>query len=277
MRTELCNPKTILFPVDLSEHSASAGVLVSALARRFESRVVVLFALEPVEYPIELLGSEIFETRSRTDAARAHLIKFLDQHDMDIPHELRVEEGKPASVIVHVAEEINADLLCMATRGRGPFRKFLLGSTTAKVLNDAPVPVLTGTHMDNPGGRPVAELRSIVCALGLDDRGRTALEAAALLAGVFNARLTVVHAREKTSPSTCEQIDEITRSLGRQLPGTPDIVISDGDVAQLIHEVSKERQADLVVIGRSAPGPVGRLRTQSYAIVRSAPCPVLSV
>lgn len=56
------------------------------------------------------------------------------------------------------------------------------------------------------------------------------------------------------------------------------ICIQEGEVA---HEVCSFAQAigtDLIVIGRSdqADG-AGRLRTNAYAIIRQAPCPVLSV
>jgi nucleotide-binding universal stress UspA family protein len=40
----------------------------------------------------------------------------------------------------------------------------------------------------------------------------------------------------------------------------------------------QDYSADLVVIGRSCGnGVVGRLRTNSYAIIRECPCPVISV
>ena len=278
MRNELCRPKIILFPVDMSEHSASAAGLVSALVRRFDSRVVVLNVLEPVDYPIELLGGGMFDTRSRTEVARTHLAEFLRKHGMKFPHEVRVEEGSPAETIVRVAEEIDSDLICMPSRGRGPFRRFLLGSTTAKVLNDAPVPVLTGAHLEDASSRTITELRSVVCALALDERGKTALAAAALMARVFQAQLTIVHVdQEGSSGSATERVDEFVRNSGTEFAEPPSTLVCDGDVAAVVHGIAKERHADVVVIGRSTPGPLGRLRAESYAIVRSAPCPVLSV
>jgi hypothetical protein len=37
-------------------------------------------------------------------------------------------------------------------------------------------------------------------------------------------------------------------------------------------------QADVVIIGRGhVKEPLGRLRTNSYAIIRESPCPVISV
>ena len=278
MRNDLCRPKTILFPVDMSEHSASAAGLVSALVRRFDSRVVVLHVVEPVDYPIELLGGAMFDARSRTDVTRGHLVQFLRTHGVEFAHDVRVEEGRPAETIVRVAEEIDADLICMPSRGRGPFRHFLLGSTTAKVLNDAQVPVLTGAHLEDAGSRTITELRSIVCALALDDRGKIALSAAALMARVFQAQLTIVHVDEEpTRASASERVHEFVRNSGTEFGQPPHILVCEGDVAPAVEGVAKERRADVVVIGRSTPGPLGRLRAESYAIVRSAPCPVLSV
>jgi len=277
MRAELRAPKSILFPVDLSEHSASAAALIAALERRFQSRVVVLFALEPVDHPIELLGGNMFDTRSRPAVAKEHLAEFIARHHINFPHELRVEEGDSASVIVQVAEEINADLICMSTRGHGAFRSFLLGSTTAKVLNDAQVPVLTSTHVHGSSDQAVPELRSIVCAFAPDDRGRTALSAALLLAKDYDASLTVVHAQESGDKSVADEVERSVKTAGAQPSTAPQIVVSVGSVPQVVHSVAKDRRADLVVIGRSTPGPLGRLRSNSYAIVRSAPCPVLSV
>jgi nucleotide-binding universal stress UspA family protein len=262
----------------MSEHSASAAGLVSALVRRFDSRVVVLHVLEPVDYPMELLGGAMFDTRSRTDVARGHLIEFLHKQAVEFSHEVRVEEGKPAETIVRVAEEIDSDLICMPSRGRGPFRHFLLGSTTAKVLNDAQVPVLTGAHLEDAGSRTITDLRSIVCALALDDRGKTALAAAALMARVFHAQLTIVHVdQERRSGSASERAHQFVRNSGIEFGQLPNILVCEGEVAPNVHGVAKERRADVVVIGRSTPGPLGRLRAESYAIVRSAPCPVLSV
>ncbi len=36
----------------------------------------------------------------------------------------------------------------MPTHGYGPFRRFILGSVTAKVLHDADCPVWTGVHLE---------------------------------------------------------------------------------------------------------------------------------
>ncbi|MGA8595805.1 MAG: universal stress protein [Bryobacteraceae bacterium] len=45
--------------------------------------------------------------------------------------------GDPAAAIVKCAQAEQVDLIMMPTHGYGPYRKFLLGSVTAKVLHDS--------------------------------------------------------------------------------------------------------------------------------------------
>jgi nucleotide-binding universal stress UspA family protein len=55
--------------------------------------------------------------------------------------------GNPAKTIARVASASKVDLIMRPTRGCGGFPAFLLGSVTAKVLDDANFPVWTDAHM----------------------------------------------------------------------------------------------------------------------------------
>lgn len=268
MHVELSEPKTILFPVDFSAHSKGAAGLVSLLAHRCNSRVVITHVLPPIEHPFEMFSEGMMETRSRVELARDKMTTWIQESLPQLRPEIRVEEGDPAAVIVRIAEELEADLICMPARGHGPFRRFLLGSTVAKVLNDAPVPVLTGVHLDVPP-QGTLDIRRVVCAFSPDERGEVALRAALLISRVFGARLTAAHALEAKSR------EEVESSIRKLADAQVEVVIESGDPAQVVRRVAQG--ADLVVIGRTAPGPLGRLRARSYNIVRESPCPVLSV
>jgi nucleotide-binding universal stress UspA family protein len=53
---------------------------------------------------------------------------------------------------------------------------------------------------------------------------------------------------------------------------------SGGSVAKAVRSLAEDNHVDLVVIGHtSGSGNHGRLRTDSYAIIRESPCPVVSV
>jgi nucleotide-binding universal stress UspA family protein len=77
-----------------------------------------------------------------------HAQKVLIQFCLDIPEartkaEKRVVSGDPAVEIVKAAGEEKADLIVMGTHGRKGLEYSLFGSVAAKVVRDAPIPVLT--------------------------------------------------------------------------------------------------------------------------------------
>ena len=54
-----------------------------------------------------------------------------------------IRDGEPAETIRNRAEEIEADLIAMGTRGNSGVTRILLGSVAERVLRTAPCPVLT--------------------------------------------------------------------------------------------------------------------------------------
>ncbi|USZ66967.1 universal stress protein [Halorussus salilacus] len=60
--------------------------------------------------------------------------------------------GAPAEAILETAADIDADLLCLAPRGRSPTGKALFGSVTQQVLLEATRPALVlGAGREKPG------------------------------------------------------------------------------------------------------------------------------
>ena len=59
---------------------------------------------------------------------------------------------------------------------------------------------------------------------------------------------------------------------------TASVHVVAGEVAKVVRQVAGEVGADLVILGRTTEsGMLGRLRSNSYAIVRESPCAVLSI
>ncbi len=152
---------TILHPTDLSEESAAAFRLANALARDYTARLVLLTA-----YPPLLNWAEAVD-RTRSDGVEEVLLAKLQalNPDPSVPVEYLVEEGKPADMILVVAEETHADLIVMGTHGRGGLSRALMGSVAEAVNRAAACPVVTvrgqlridtgQAHDDyTPGGDP---------------------------------------------------------------------------------------------------------------------------
>ena len=283
----------ILLPVDFSERSAGAARYARSLAHHFQSEVILIHVLTPPHYEfgaLEIGGSMLTELyMNRSAQVSKELSAFLAAELADVGTRHVVLEGDPARKIVEFAHSEGADLIVMPTHGYGPFRRFILGSNTAKVLHDADCPVWTGVHLEDAPMTADLPFRSILCGLDLGPQSAKTLAWAAWLQQSFGALLTVIHAT--TGAIDCgdeaeahwrvdvhEAAEEELLRLQAECGAKADLLIEAGDPARVLTSAAARVNADVVVIGRgSASGVFGRLRTNAYAIIRESPCPVVSV
>jgi nucleotide-binding universal stress UspA family protein len=228
-------------------------------------------------------------TKEKLELKQTRLNLFLPSLEEHVQVKRVVVSGDPARKVVEHAESEGSDLIMMPTHGYGPFRRFILGSVTAKVLHDAVCPVWTGVHLEQTPPVELSGIRSIVCAIDLDTKAENILRWSAKVAMEYGARLTIAHAVPSTDARPDKYFDtEFTSSLVhmtredianrlRSANVEATICVGSGDVAKFVHHAAASHKADLVLIGRSEPGLLGRLRTHGYSIVRESPCPVLSV
>jgi len=281
----------ILFPVDFSERSRAAAPFVLSMAQRHKSHVVLLHALQPpppLYAGMNTVYPEVYDFEGLSTDLRAELAKFAEAELPKVPVTVVVEMGEPAAVITEYADNENIQLIMMPTHGYGAFRRALLGSVTAKVLHDAKVPVWTAAHAPEPSHRAHPQPRHIVCATDLKARSAALLEFAADLASETDATLELLYAAPEgeVEPLPAENrlrelLVDAARAKGVRVSdkegGSVDIVVNGGTVANKVRALAIAKRADLVVVGRGCTHQgIGRLLGNSYAIVREAPCPVLS-
>jgi nucleotide-binding universal stress UspA family protein len=227
--------------------------------------------------------------RNRAEQASQELATVLAPDSPGLKVRRMVVPGDPSRTIVNLAHDEGADIITMPTHGYGPFRRFILGSNTAKVLHDADCPVWTGVHLEQAPVVASIPFRSIMCAVDLGPQSARTLDWAAWLAREFGARLGVVHStagvpdlgddpewqwRRETRAAAGRELFRLLDGVGAEA----DLSIEAGEPAQVICSAAARAAADVLVIGRgSAAGVFGRLRTNAYAIIRQSPCPVVSV
>ena len=188
-----------------------------------------------------------------------------------------VLEGDPSGSIVDFAHNEKCDLIVMPTHGYGPFRRFILGSNTAKVLHDADCPVWTGVHLEDAPSAQSISIRNVLCAVDLGPQSGKTLAWATHLAQEFGARLTLLHAMSCGPGSQPAAAEELRTLLG-EAGAEGEMLLETGEAAKTICDAAARLRSDVLVIGRgSAAGVFGRLRTNAYAIIRQSPCPVVSV
>lgn len=277
----------ILLPADFFEGSVGAARQAAALARHFHSEIVLLHVQAALNYRLGALEYGFLDSPGGPPAeiagrAQKELESFLDAELTGISVGRILLEGDPALKIVEFARSQQVSLIVMSTHGWGAFRRFLLGSVTAKVLHDAECPVWTGVHLEKPPADSFS-IRNILCAVDLSPHSHTTLRWATQMASEFGANLRLVHVtppveegewRDVLFGRVAAEIAQLQTSLGTRA----EVSIKAGDVAKATRRVAEEVHADLLVIGRS-PGTMvaGRLHADAYALIRESPCPVVSV
>jgi nucleotide-binding universal stress UspA family protein len=283
----------ILLPVDFSKDGAGAAAYAGMLARHFGATVTLLH-VNPLFVPAVASAREF---SGALDVGWVTALEALLRKDLSSYEQTRlrgvtlqriVATGDPAQLIVQQAHKEGSDLIVMETRGFGPFRRFLLGSVAAKVLDDANCAVWTGAHLEHDASR-TAPISQVLCAIDNGPASLYALTWAGGLAQEFHASLTVVHAISKLDPPDDfliagglprrEENAAATVRCFLTKAGIPaEILIAAGEPATVVAKAAEDTGADVVVIGRSLKkGGMGRLHPHAYSIIRESPCPVVSV
>jgi nucleotide-binding universal stress UspA family protein len=287
----MSNLDRILLPIDFSDRSAGAARYAKSLAARFQAEIILLHVVTPPQYEFGALdvgGSMIGELyRHQSEHASKELTRFRFAALGGLNVRETVLEGDPAQKVVECARDEATGLIVMPTHGYGPFRRFILGSNTAKVLHDADCPVWTGVHLDTASAEESISVNNVLCAIDLGSHSGKTLAWAAWLGSSFGARLSLLHVAscspDQAGPPGDVAFDpreaarrELTRLQGsRQFA---EVLVESGEPAPVICDAAARLAADVLVIGRgSAAGVFGRLRTNAYAIIRQSPCPVVSV
>ncbi len=131
---------TILCAVDLDDNSLRALGVAAKVVRETGARLIILHVVNTESAPLPKRQLDPFLIQERE--ARKFLEDLGRERLRDIAFEVITRSGHPDVAILHVAEEIQADLLVMATHTRNQPPHQFAGSTAEKVLRQAGCPVL---------------------------------------------------------------------------------------------------------------------------------------
>ena len=282
--------RQILFPVDFSQPCRAMAPSVLRMAEQYQCPVTLLHSFDlPVGFYGDMGPLDLVSPADLQAAHESQLRQFATEFFPATAHQQVVMQGDPAQVIREFVHRQGTDLIMMPTSGRGPLRRLLLGSVVAKVLHDVSCPVWTGAHAATASSDEQWPVRSILCAVSLEEESVAIAKAAAAMAASLGARLTLFHAAGYARPTMDvdyesyrkQMIEEDTQRLqslrwDNQIEAT--IALVEGSAIQNIREQALACQADLIVVGRGhAQGLVSRLWSDLYDVIRESPCPVLSI
>jgi nucleotide-binding universal stress UspA family protein len=138
----------ILIPIDGSEFSEQVLEHAIALGRLANARYTLVQVVQPpvVMPPAEIVGvipplRDVKELRAQADRYLEELAERM-RGEFLIVDTVVVTQQQSALGILEEALECDADLIAMATHGRGGWQRVALGSVADKVLRGTSVPLL---------------------------------------------------------------------------------------------------------------------------------------
>jgi len=269
----------ILFPTDFSERSLGALPHALSFAKAFNSEIHALYGSDHKH------DAEAYKVHSQTikDIAtnKGVTLQITNISGEDVA-ELIVDEAKMNPPIVAV----------MATHGRAPLSKWMLGSITEQVLRYIQIPVVLVTpHAEK---RVWEGIRTILVGIDFSLESHHALAWASLVAQKCNARVHVMHTIESgvfastpfefpslthLVPNAETTVNEAFKNFDSniQFSTLPDHHVAHGIAHKELIRLAGEINADMIVIGPHGSGGMKDFLIGSTTdrVVRTASCPVL--
>lgn len=301
---------SILVPFDGSDFAGAALPLATSIGARAGApiRLVGVHPGLPPSPSGEAPEPLVRASREQAERLREALegqVESLRGRGVDA--ESRLLKGPVVEHLVDQARE--ADLVVMATHGRGGFSRFWLGSVADGLVRRSPVPVLLvrprdgGDETPREAGRESGgaewEPGHMLVPLDGSEPAEEALETATELGGLFGARYTLLRVvlpvmtsgfsygdfpegvdltvTETLEDEAVEYLDEVAGRLRGRGLSVETRVVGYPDAASAVREVAEEEDVDLVAMATRGRGGLQRLLLGSVAdkVVRTAPVPVL--
>ncbi|GAB4263745.1 MAG: universal stress protein [Deferrisomatales bacterium] len=280
-----------LVATDLSSASKRITECAGQL-RTLGCEAITLVHVEEVRYSVGLEESLAEADRPQLEAQA----QALEAQGYRVDRQLR--RGIAWHEILEATREAGADLVMVASHGRGSLAETVLGGTAARVVESSPVPVLVLrlSLMEAEGGRycSLRFARVLDHVLHPTDFSEGARRAFAVLQGLAGraGRITLLHVNAKglwehVAPEIPKEYADEDASRLAELAevlrdaGCPEVreEIAEGDPRKEILARAAEEKVSLILMGTSGWGglPELLLGSTAHALVRRAGAPVLLV
>lgn len=289
--------RTIVVATDFSDNAGVALAWGKEIARRHGALLVLAHAAPPETLAAPEfvpLPPEVHESLHADAIAQLEgEVKALRDAGWQVDGE--VVCSHPAPGVLDIAERRAADLIVAGTRGRTGWKRILLGSTAARLVREAPCPVLTVHPSDTAEPRGI---HTVLVPTDFSEDAARAADAAARLLGPYDGerRIVLLHAYRVPIDAAhvpAKALLEAIRSVEEQASAGLEALAAtlrpagaavethavQGYPAEVILDEAARRGADLIAIATRGRSGLGRMLLGSTAesVLPNAPCPVLTV
>lgn len=294
--------RNLAITTDFSEASREAFGAAGDLARKFESRLIVVHTTRspPIFSPWQLPASEV-KSASTTSEALCDL-EALAKHATEftgVRYEILLLEEAGAEKVCEEIEKRGAELLLIATHGQSGAQQFRLGSFTAKMLRFSRIPslIFKSTRIPAGGSKHSFRPERILVPCDFSRRSMAVVESAKSWARAFDGSLRLLHVVESglkcddaVAPSPSVSVAEHYENQKVETSGKLREIVSKklsdlrsetsvrfGDPGVEIANDAAESGTSLIVMSSQGLAIRDRLAGSSVAeqTIQRAPCPLL--
>src|SRR5436190_18737101 len=259
--------RNVLVAIDFSSPSLEAIEAALPMIKHFGADLHLVHVFEPdylsssiVAIPLVVPELEVGQR------VRRRLRDVAEDYSVPLRREnIHAMKGRPFEEICRLAQEIDIDLIVIATRGHTGLKHLVLGSTAERVVRYSPCPVLVvrGSDSKKKPARQLATFRKILVPVDFSDCSTKGLDHAKALTREFKAKLILLHSialqyyiasdeyARYDLPLLMEQTDEAAKQQMRDLVQQTDwngieveTSIQIGHAGQQICAETSDRKAD---------------------------------
>lgn len=190
--------KNILFPTDFSPNADNALNFAVEICRKVNGNLLLFHAYSvqlidpnmPAEIYLSAYQEEEKSAKERLEDLSKRIIdtnKNINGQNM-FQTDAVVTQGLPVEEILSVIGDYKIDLVVMGTHGSSGITELILGSNSASVIENSPVPVLA-----IPGNASYKHISNIVYAYDDIKSGLPAFQKLLSFADIFRADITLLH------------------------------------------------------------------------------------
>jgi nucleotide-binding universal stress UspA family protein len=273
--------KTLLLLTDFSEGGMAATNAAFALAKTIQAHLELLHAVQVPSDWEELADAkkENFpEIRQQVNYASAQLDILREEAERKgIPVKEHLLYVASTRNFIHHLTALQKDLIIMGATSRNALEKFVLGTTTERMMRRSGSPILVVQQSEKP-----FQAKTVVFASGLESDTHGAFQR--LLDFARQAGAQNLHFVEVTTPFNFMPSDEAMRRIRDFLAHHPGVNIqihnyNHFNIESGIMAFARSVQADLIAIANHGRQDISSIFVESIPenLVRFGEVPVLSI
>ncbi len=293
--------KKILWASDGSKESNSALRYATFFAEKLGADILSLFVSE-IHFPLtslypnseELIMGIVEKTEKKFERRFKRISRGLKEKGINSTS--KILRNGTVEGIIKTAKSAKCDLIVMGKHGQGFIERSIIGSNTAKVLRNSPVPVLS---VKGKGKKGISKIEKILVPVDVSDSTESTIVSSLEFAELLNASVTLLYVFWlnpnshdippslinkfiKTSHQELDRManlakDKFLKTKKRTKQSLSTEVIYGASPSLAIRDYAKKNKFDFIIMNTHGRKGFKRiiLGSEAEKVIREAHCPVL--